>query len=128
MKKKGRIPEHHRQSSEDKWAKGIKALDDGEEWLDKNFDSVRVNGSCGYCSDAYETCDTYSSCTECPGEHNPSCICGQCNILVKVCSRDGQSGWFSKFMKAMNKNDRVKARKYAVKIYEYIKNDKPKGG
>jgi len=104
MKKKGMIPEHHRKASEEKWAKIIKAIDDG--WRGGDGAPYIVD-CCGYCRDVRER----------------GVGCSGCYISKKVCNGD-MTGYY-KIVEDNIASNPQRARKYAVKIHDYIKNDKP---
>lgn len=114
MKKKGMIGEKHRKSSEDKWASIIKAIDDGVPSVDI-FDEA--DKKCGYCIDACERAGKEDMC---------GFECETCYMSYRICGSMGSGDIpITLVKKYLNEENMSEARKYAVKIYEYIKNDKP---
>jgi hypothetical protein len=113
MKKRGMIPEKYRKSSEDKWSKIIKAIDDG-----KDYHEMDILGLCGYCWDTIKRKPNYYN------DHN----CDVCYMTVKICGNEAKKGHINSLIRCLDVREPnyTKAREYAVKIYEYIRDDKPK--
>lgn len=111
MRKKGKIPEHHRAASEEKWDNIIKAIDDGVIY------AFTVNQPCGYCYHAEKTAGNWGN------------RCKECLMPMKICCTHlaflSRFSLFCRVLKAVKKGRDAKARAIAVKILDYIKNDKP---
>jgi hypothetical protein len=108
----------YRIPSQKKWDRIIRAIDDGEEWDegDWNFPDIEVNESCGYCDYSNEknalSGSIKSACYYCPLPVNQIC-----------CNASGE-GLYKDFLDAMDAGDRTQARAIAVKIRDYIRDDK----
>ena len=128
MKKKGMIPEHHRKASEEKWAKIIKAIDEGWEYddvfgglyqeeecmcLPYSDASVEILRVCGYCETAGFD------------DELDRLDCNICFIPTWICADCAEKGLIADIIKDLGNGKRAAARRKMVKIHDYIKNDKP---
>jgi hypothetical protein len=123
MRKRGMIGEKYRLDSEEKWNKVLLALDAGEDWdgFTQNLGEIRAGGRCGYCHDVKNRVKQ-------KGATEPFFSCSKCYMINHICNCDSgnRKSLFHKFLKAMDTGDRQLAREYAVRIRDYIRDDKPK--
>jgi hypothetical protein len=115
------MEEKYRKPSEKKWDKIIEELDKKSKWwgdafYGKTLGDTHVVWTCGYCDYSanarkMDGFDKYT-CEYCP--------------LPKdgICHSNTRAGLFQDFVDAMDADNRGIAREIAVKIRDYIKNDK----
>jgi hypothetical protein len=108
MKKRGMIPEKYRVMSEKKWDYMVSLLEAGAA---PGFIDDKLRDRCGYCFDI----------TERTGRRK----CGGCYIPKSICNDGGKVSLCDKVGAAVKSEDIRTALKYAVKIRDYIRSDKP---
>lgn len=114
MCKRGMIDEANRAKAQEKWDKMIVLVDEEAKWYRGGFETkdgrLGVSDLCGYCFEAdTRRTDEFGS------------NCNLCYISKSICPVA-----LYEFRRAMDNDNRPKARAIAVRIRDYIKNDKPK--
>jgi hypothetical protein len=100
-----------------KWDDIIRAIDDNSAWpWMVDVKGILLNVACGYCDYGREQAELHSK----PLKYK----CYYCPLPIhQMCCTGEYDSFYKDFITALENRDRKQARKIAVKIKDYIKND-----